>query len=168
MKKILFAIAVLAFTGVSGMKTEQALAADAAKPTQTITRFGTLPAYKGPSQFFTGVAWVQPLFDAKHPLCPVVGAYVTFEPGARSHWHNHPAGQHLVVTDGIGLTGTDDGKVHEFRVGDVLWCPPDVKHWHGAAPNTSMTHFSFAGTLPDGKNTNWLEPVTDEQYNGGR
>jgi quercetin dioxygenase-like cupin family protein len=150
---------------LAGLSGGSAMAAENTQKTQTITRFGTLPAYKGPSQFFTGTAWVQPLFDAKHPLCPVVGAYVTFEPGARSHWHNHPAGQHLVVTEGIGLTGTENGEVQEFRAGDVLWCPPDVKHWHGAAPNASMTHFSFAGTLPDGKNTNWLEPVTDAQYN---
>ena len=138
------------------------------QPTQILTRFGTLPAYKGPSQFFTGVAWVQPLFDPKGAISPVTGAYVSFEPGARSHWHDHPAGQHLVVTDGIGLPGAEAGKVHEFHVGDVLWCPPGVKHWHGAALHTSMTHFSFAGTPVDGKNTNWLEPVTDEQYNGGK
>lgn len=166
MKKFAFALAVLIFAS-TGFFASHATAADVGT-VQTITRFGTLPATKGPSEFFTGTAWVQPLFPPKGDICPVTGAYVTFEPGARSHWHNHPAGQHLVVTDGIGLTGTENGQVHEFRAGDVLWCPPGVKHWHGAAPNSSMTHFSFAGTLPDGKNTNWLEPVTDEQYNAGR
>ncbi len=167
MKMMLFTIAVLVLASGAGVFASHARAAENGTPKQTITRYGTLPAYKGPSRFFTGVAWVQPLFEPKGDICPVAGAYVTFEPGARSHWHDHPAGQHLVVTEGIGRTGTEEGKVHEVRAGDVLWCPPGVRHWHGAAPNTSMTHFSFAGTLPDGKNTNWMEPVTDTQYNGG-
>lgn len=168
MKYFVFTLTALIWAAGAGVFGGQAIAAENGGSAQTITRLGTSPAYKGPGQFFTGTVWVQPLFEPKQPHCPVAGAYVTFEPGARSHWHNHPAGQHLVVTQGIGLTGAEDGAVHEFRAGDVLWCPPGVKHWHGAAPHTSMTHFSFAGTPPDGKNTNWMEPVSDEQYKGGK
>jgi quercetin dioxygenase-like cupin family protein len=153
---------ILTLAGFSG---GYAMAAENTDAMQSITRFGTLPAYKGSSQYFTGTAWVQPLFEAKFPQCPITGAYVTFEPGARSHWHEHPVGQHLIATAGIGFTGTEDGKVQEFRAGDVIWCPPGVKHWHGAALHSSMTHFAFTGTLPEGMNTKWLEPVTDEEYN---
>lgn len=155
-------------TSVASIFGGQAMAAKNDNLTQTITRFGTLPSYKGPSQYFTGSVTVQPLFDPKHPDAPVIGAYVTFEPGARSNWHTHPTGQHLVVTEGVGRTGTADGKVEEFKKGDVLWCPVGVKHWHGAAPDQSMTHFALTGTLPDGKNAEWMEPVTDEQYDGGK
>ena len=88
---------------------------------------------------------------------------MTFEPGARSHWHTHPAGQHLVVISGAGLTGTADGHVEEIKAGDVVWCPPQIKHWHGAAPKTAMTHMALTGAL-DGRNVEWMEPVTDEQY----
>ena len=95
---------------------------------------------------------------------PYSAAYVTFEPGARSFWHTHPAGQHLIVTYGQGLTGTEDGKVQEFSVGDEIWCPPNVKHWHGAKPDQAMTHIAITGVV-DGKGATWLEEVTDEQYN---
>lgn len=134
--------------------------------TQTITRDGTSPAYQGPAEYFTGTVTVQPLFDAKHPEAPFSGGYVTFEPGARSHWHTHPAGQHLIVTDGVGRTGTEDGRIEEFRKGDVLWCPVGVKHWHGAAPDSAMTHLALTGTAADGKNVEWMEEVTDDQYHG--
>lgn len=135
---------------------------------QAITRAGTQASMKGPAEFFTGEVTIQPLFGAKQPDAPFGAAYVTFEPGARSHWHTHPIGQHLIVTDGVGRTGTVDGKVAEFKAGDVLWCPKGVKHWHGASPTTPMTHIALTGTLPDGKNVDWMEPVTDEQYNGGK
>ncbi|MDR1872474.1 MAG: cupin domain-containing protein [Deltaproteobacteria bacterium] len=91
---------------------------------------------------------------------------MTFEPQARSHWRAHLTGQRLVVTEGIGLTGTEDGRVIELRAGDTVFRPPGVKHWHGAAPNSAMTHFAFTGTTPDGQNVDWLEPVTDKEYNG--
>jgi quercetin dioxygenase-like cupin family protein len=93
------------------------------------------------------------------------GATVTFEPGARSAWHIHPAGQHLLVTAGVGRTQEWGGPIVEIKPGDVIWCPPGVKHWHGASPTTAMTHISLTGTI-DGKNVEWMEKVTDEQYNG--
>jgi quercetin dioxygenase-like cupin family protein len=93
------------------------------------------------------------------------GALVTFEPGARSAWHTHPRGQRLFVMSGVGLTQQWGKSVQEIRPGDTVWCPPGVKHWHGAAPKTAMTHMAVTGTQPDGKNVEWMEKVSDEQYN---
>ena len=106
--------------------------------------------------------WVTPLF-APNESNHASGAYVTFEPGARSAWHTHPAGQRLVVTSGIGLTQEWGKPVQVRREGDVGWCPPDVKHGHGAAPNAAMTHLAV-GRSVDGKSVTWMEKVTDEQY----
>lgn len=93
------------------------------------------------------------------------GAYVTFEPGARSNWHTHPAGQHIIVTKGVGYTQTWDGKKEIVKEGDVVWCPIGVKHWHGASKDIAMTHLVITGAVEEtGKNVNWMEPVTDEQY----
>lgn len=129
---------------------------------QAITRAGSQPSIKGSAEFFTGSVRVDPLFPAKDSA-PVSGAYVTFEPGARSAWHVHPAGQQLVVTAGVGWTQEWGGAVQEIRAGDVVWCPPGVKHWHGASPTTAMTHIAVTGTL-NGKNVEWMEKVSDEQY----
>lgn len=165
MKRFFYILAIFVFTSGTGLNGGMAMAEDAK---QTITRQGSQAAIKGSSEFFTGNVTIRPLFGAKHPEAPFGAAYVTFEPGARSHWHTHPAGQHLIVTDGVGRTGTEDGTVEEFGAGDVLWCPKDVKHWHGASPTMSMTHIALTGTLADGKNVEWMEPVTDEQYKGGK
>lgn len=129
---------------------------------QTISKSGTVAPYKGPPDFFTGDVTVAPLFSDK-ATAPFGAAYVTFAPGARSFWHVHPAGQHLVVTDGMGWTGDASGGKSEIRKGDVVWCPPGVKHWHGAAPHSSMTHLALTG-VKGGQNVEWMEPVTDEQY----
>lgn len=94
------------------------------------------------------------------------GAYVTFEPGARSNWHTHPAGQHIIVTSGVGYTQTWKGERRIIKAGDVVWCPPGVKHWHGASADVAMTHLVITGVDKDGKNVEWLEPVTDDQYAG--
>lgn len=93
------------------------------------------------------------------------GAYVTFAPGARSNWHTHPKGQHIIVTSGVGYTQTWDGKKEIIKEGDVIWCPQDVKHWHGASKDQSMTHFVITEADENGKNVTWMEPVSDEQYN---
>ena len=129
---------------------------------QLIFKSGTQPSARGPADFFTGQVRIDPLFPSNESF-PVSGAYVTFEAGARSHWHTHPIGQHLVVVSGAGRTGTADGRVEEIKAGDVVWCPPQVKHWHGAAPDTAMTHMALTGVL-EGKNVQWMEAVTDEQY----
>lgn len=137
--------------------------AEPVKPSQTISRSGSQPSVKGPEAYFTGNVRVDPLFNPKD-AAQFSGAYVTFEPGARSAWHIHPTGQHLLVVSGVGRTGTWESKVDEIKAGDVIWCPPKIKHWHGAAPTTAMTHIAITGTL-NGKNVEWLEKVSNEQYN---
>jgi quercetin dioxygenase-like cupin family protein len=137
-------------------------AADRPASSQTVSPGGSQAAVSGPAEYFTGNVRVEPLFAAKD-TAPFSGAYVTFEPGARSAWHTHPAGQHLVVTSGVGRTQEGGGPVVEIRVGDVVWCPPGVKHWHGATPTTAMTHIALTGTV-GGRNVEWLEKVSDEQY----
>ena len=127
-----------------------------------ITRSGSQPASKGPAEYFTGDVRVQPMFAAED-AAPYGGGYVTFQPGARSAWHTHPAGQRLIVTEGVGRTQHWGGPVEEIRVGDVLWCPPGVKHWHGASSTSAMTHIALTG-VRDGQSVEWLEKVSDEQY----
>jgi 4-carboxymuconolactone decarboxylase len=127
-----------------------------------ITRSGSHAPSKGPAEYFTGDVRVQPLF-AEEEAAAYGGGSVTFQPGARSAWHTHPAGQRLIVTEGVGRTQQWGGPVEEIRAGDVLWCPPGVKHWHGASPTTAMTHIALTG-VRDGQNVEWLEKVSDEQY----
>ncbi len=153
MTKTLLGIAVCAATPL-------AQAGDAAM--QQIARAGTQTSAAGPAENFTGRVRVDPLFPANNEI-QASGAYVTFEPGARSAWHTHPAGQRLVVVSGVGLTQEWGKPVQEIRPGDVIVCPPGIKHWHGAAPTTAMTHLAVSGVL-DGKAVEWMEKVTDDQY----
>ena len=88
-----------------------------------------------------------------------------FQPGARTAWHLHPAWQHMIVTSGVALTGTRDGKIVKFKAGDTVWCPSNIDHWHGATPDAPMTHLVITGSL-DGKNVIWKKKVTDQQYFG--
>src|SRR6201985_3223701 len=127
-----------------------------------IKRSGSQPSGKGPAEYFTGAVRVDPLFQAPAPA-RVIGASVTFEPGARTAWHTHPLGQTLIVTAGCGWVQRQGGPVEEIRSGDVVWIPPGEKHWHGATPTTAMTHIAIQVAL-DGKAVDWLEKVTDEQY----
>ena len=129
---------------------------------QQITRAGTQASTVGPSDWFTGRVRVDPLWAADSNI-HVSGLWVTFEPGARSAWHTHPIGQRLVVISGQGLTQEWGKPVQVIRPGDVVLCPPGVKHWHGAGPTTAMTHMAVTGTL-DGKNVTWMEKVSDQQY----
>ena len=131
---------------------------------QTVYRAGSQKSFKGPEDLFTGDVQVDMLFPANE-TAHYSGAYVTFQPSARTAWHLHPAGQHMIVTAGIGLTGTRDGKIVTMKAGDTVWCPPDIDHWHGATPNSPMTHLVITGDL-DGKNVIWKEKVTDDQYLG--
>jgi quercetin dioxygenase-like cupin family protein len=129
-----------------------------------IKRNGTQSSYKGPADYFTGTVRVDPLFDAPDPA-RVNGASVTFEPGARTAWHTHPLGQTLVVTFGCGRAQRWGGPIEEIRPGDVIWFAPGEKHWHGAAPATTMTHIAIQEKL-DGRAVDWLEQVSGEQYGG--
>jgi quercetin dioxygenase-like cupin family protein len=129
-----------------------------------IKRNGSRPSGKGPADWFTGTVRVDPLFDAPEPA-RVVGASVTFEPGARTAWHTHPLGQTLLVTAGCGLVQRVSGAVERILPGDVVWFPPGEKHWHGATATTAMTHIAIQEKL-DGKVVEWMEQVSDEQYGG--
>jgi quercetin dioxygenase-like cupin family protein len=136
---------------------------DAAVAAQQITRAGSQASAAGPADYFTGRVRVDPLFPASGEI-NASGAYVTFEPGARSAWHTHPAGQRLVVVSGVGLLQEWGKPVQQIQPGDVIVCPAGVKHWHGAAAKTAMTHLAVTGAV-DGKSVAWLEKVTDDQYN---
>jgi len=129
-----------------------------------ITKCGSRPSGEGPDEYFTGRVRIDPVIQAADPA-RVQAASVTFEPGARTAWHTHPLGQTLIVTAGCGRAQTWAGSVEEIRAGDVVWFPPGEKHWHGAGPDTAMTHIAIQEAL-DGKPVEWLEKVTDEQYQG--
>ena len=130
-----------------------------------IRRSGTVPSGKGPADYFTGTVRVDPLFGPPEPS-RAAGAWVTFEPGARTAWHTHPLGQTLIVMTGCGRVQREGGPIEEIRPGDVVWFPPGEKHWHGATPTTAMSHIAVQEKL-NGSPVNWLEKVTDEQYSGG-
>ena len=127
-----------------------------------IKRSGSEPSGRGPDQYFTGAVRIDPLFQAPDPA-RALGVSVTFEPGARTAWHTHPLGQTLIVTAGCGLVQSWAGPIERICPGDVVWCPPGEKHWHGAAPITAMTHIAIVEQL-DGKAVDWMEKVSDEEY----
>jgi quercetin dioxygenase-like cupin family protein len=127
-----------------------------------IKRSGSQPSGKGPAEYFTGTVRIDPLIQADAPA-RIFAASVTFEPGARTAWHTHPLGQTLIVTAGCGLVQRWGGPIEPIRPGDVAWFPPGEKHWHGASPTTAMTHIAIVEHL-DGKSADWMEKVTDEQY----
>jgi quercetin dioxygenase-like cupin family protein len=127
-----------------------------------IKRSGSQPSGKGPADWFTGAVRIDPLFQANAPA-RASGASVTFEPGARTAWHTHPLGQRLIVMAGCGRAQREGGPVEEIRPGDVISFPPNEKHWHGATPTTAMTHIAIQEAL-NGKAVDWMEKVTDEQY----
>lgn len=125
-------------------------------------RGGSQPSSAGTTETFTGRVRIDPLNEAPSPA-RVQCVSVTFEPGARSHWHTHPLGQTLVVLAGCGRVQSWEGPAHELRPGDVVWTVPGEKHWHGAAPKTAVTHIAIHEAL-DGRGVHWLEPVDDLQY----
>ena len=127
-----------------------------------ITRNGSLPSVQGPEDWFTGTVRIDPLFNPIESA-RAGGASVTFEPGARTAWHTHPLGQTLIVTAGCGRVQREGGPIEEIHPGDVIQFAPGEKHWHGAAPNTSVTHIAIQEAL-DGKAVEWMEHVSDEQY----
>lgn len=130
-----------------------------------LKRVGSQPSIKAPEAFFTGTVRMDPLNAPPSPARVSVVS-VTFEPGARSAWHTHPLGQTLIVTAGCGWTQCEGEPIVEIRAGDVIWCPPDHKHWHGASATTAMTHIGVQEAL-DGVSVVWMEKVKDEEYNVG-
>ena len=129
-----------------------------------IKRSGSQPSTQGSAEYFTGTVRIDPLFQPKEPA-RTLGASVTFEPGARTAWHTHPLGQILIVTAGCGRVQRWGGPIEQIRPGDVVWFSPGEKHWHGATPTTAMTHIALVEEL-DGKAADWMEKVSDEQYQG--
>jgi len=127
-----------------------------------LKRVGSQPSLKAPEAHFTGAVRMDPLNSPPEPARVSVVS-VTFEPGARSAWHTHPLGQTLIVTAGCGWTQCEGEPIVEIRAGDVIWCPPDHKHWHGASATTSMTHIGIQEAL-NGVSVVWMEKVTDEEY----
>ena len=120
------------------------------------------PTRKGPADYFTGTAWLDPIIEAPAPA-RVRALRVSFEPGARTAWHTHPLGQTLHVLSGIGRVQALGGPVREIRPGDTVWISPGEQHWHGASPDQAMVHLAFQEAL-DGKHVEWMEHVSDEEY----
>lgn len=127
-----------------------------------LSRAGSQPSIKGPPEYFTGSVRIDPLNTPPAPA-RATSAYVTFEPGARTSWHTHPLGQTLIVTSGCGWTQCEGEAKVEIHAGDMVWCPPGHRHWHGATSRTAMTHIAITEAL-DGVAVVWMEKVTDEQY----
>ena len=127
-----------------------------------ILRSGSQPSRQVRAGNFTGSVRVDPLFQANAPA-RASGSLVTFEPGARTAWHTHPLGQILIVTAGLGRVQRWGDPIEDIRQGDVVWIPPGQKHWHGAAPQSSMAHIAISESL-DGKSVEWMEKVSDAQY----
>jgi quercetin dioxygenase-like cupin family protein len=127
-----------------------------------IKRNGSQASARGPAEYFTGMVRIDQPFQGTGSA-RVSGAVVTFEPGARTAWHTHPLGQTLIVTFGAGWVQREGGPIEEIRPGDVIWFPAGEKHWHGATASTAMSHIATAEKL-DGKAVDWMEKVTDEQY----
>ena len=126
-----------------------------------IMRAGLQASHPAPASYFTGNVHVNPLFPQEASRVTV--SSIMFDAGARSAWHTHPLGQTLIITVGVGWVQQGGGQIEEVQVGDVIWFPPQVKHWHGATPDNAMTHIAITELLM-GKNVDWMEKVSDEQY----
>jgi quercetin dioxygenase-like cupin family protein len=127
-----------------------------------VTRNGSQPSIRGSGDYFTGAVRIDQPFAGAHPA-RVTGAVVTFEPGARTVWHTHPLGQTLIVTAGRGWAQRVGAPREDLTPGDLVWIAPGEKHWHGATATTGMTHIAI-NEAQDGKAVDWMEPVTDVQY----
>lgn len=125
---------------------------------------GSRPNRLAPGDWFTGTVWQEPIVEAPEPA-RLRAVSVRFEPGARTHWHTHPLGQTLYVVSGFGRARQEGGQLVELRPGDTLWIPPGIRHWHGAGPDTAMTHIAMQ-EAEDGSHVTWMEPVSDEDYLG--
>jgi len=159
-------IFLAAFTAVSlcGVPIASASPSVSGNAHQTVVKNGEQASFYGSEKIFTGRVRIDKMFDQIDDR-QIAGAYVTFEPCARSSWHTHPKGQVLVVTSGSGLTQEWGKAIQTLQPGDVVWCPPGVKHWHGGGYKTAMTHISLCESV-EGENVHWLEKVSDQQYFG--
>lgn len=149
-------------TLLSALLLMSATSVQADETAVSILREGSQPSTPADAKYFTGRARVDSRFQRSEPA-RIGGGLVTFEAGARTAWHSHPLGQTLIVTAGTGWVQHWGGAVQEFREGDVVWIPPEVKHWHGATATTGMAHFAVSEYL-NGKSVVWMEKVSEEQY----
>ena len=129
-----------------------------------VTKKASTPSTDGPASYFSGTVKINQPFKTTEPA-RASGATVSFSPGARTAWHTHPLGQTLIVTSGSGLVQREGGPIEKIAPGDVVWFSPGEKHWHGASPQTAMTHIAIQ-EVKDGKAVDWMEHVTDAQYTG--
>ena len=127
-----------------------------------IRRCGSTPSRRAPAADFTGDVW-QEVIAEPAPPARVRALVVRFDPGARTAWHTHPLGQTLFVVAGCGRAQSWGQPPVEIRAGDVIWFAPGEKHWHGATATTALTHIAIQEAL-DGRTADWLELVSDEQY----
>ena len=163
MKRLAATVASLSLVASASARAGQAAAAPSPdSPKLVITRSAARPSRPAPAENFTGSVRVERLFEAADPP-RAAGASVTFEPGARTAWHTHPAGQVLIVTAGVGRVQGGDGPIEEIRAGDVVWTPAGLKHWHGASPTAAMTHIAMTERVDD-KTADWLGKVSDAEY----
>ena len=162
LEKVVLGSAVLRSAIVAGVIVLNLANVASAKEAQEIVKAGSLGGFVGDEKIFTGKVKVTKLFNDA-PYRPFGGGLVEFERGARSAWHTHPAGQTLIVTKGVIITGTEQGEVQIAREGDTILCPPNLKHWHGASDKQSGAHIALTG-VKAGNNVNWLEKVSDEEY----
>ena len=122
-----------------------------------------LKGERAPAEYFTGTAWIKPLV-AKDDIFNCVIGNVVFEPGARNNWHTHPGGQILIVTEGTGYYQEKGKPIQLISKGTVVQIPPGIVHWHGATPDTGFTHIAISTNTQNGV-VDWLDSVTDEEYN---
>lgn len=163
MMKIVAVLVMLALLGTAGVFVGKALAAENDKNMQTVIfRAGSQGSFSGPDKWFTGNVKVDMLFP-DNKVAAYSGAVVTFAPGSRTAWHAHPVGQRLIIAEGVGWGQEWGGPVVEVKAGDSVWFPPGVKHWHGASLDEGMQHIALSG-VENGKNSDWMEKVSDEQY----
>lgn len=153
-----FTASLLISMGVQAMDLQQKIISS-----QTIKKASQQQVISSPENIFTGTVTIKPLTDITEGI-NAPSAYVSFNASSRSFWHTHPKGQYLVVTEGEGLVQEWGKPVEKITVGDVIYCPPGIKHWHGASNHSAMTHLALTGTDENGKNVDWLEPVADDQY----
>jgi len=127
-----------------------------------LTRNGTATV-AGPADWFTGTVFIDTLAGPAG-TSRLSASSVHFTPGARTAWHTHPNGQTIFVVEGVGRAQRRGGPVEEIRPGDRVFFEPGEEHWHGAAPDRFMTHIAMLDVDDEGRNADWGEHVTDEEY----
>ena len=132
-----------------------------------IIRNGSIASQSGSSEWFSGAVRIDMLVAPQEEASRNSFGIVTFEPGARTHWHTHPAGQMLIVTAGVGQVQAWGEAAQRVQAGDMVWFPAGLKHWHGATASTAMTHIAVQEAV-DGSPVTWLEAVSDARFTGAQ